>query len=148
MASNPLVQQGTLNRLRGSVVIPGFPQLNVTAPFLGKEMINMALEGDVTKYIDTATGAVTSPEPYMRGSVEVHLLKTQNLSSQYKAQLELSSLIGGFTVYGDTVVHPPYNFFNGSIMGVRVAPFAGEDPGYLVTLGGLYYINSALFGAS
>ena len=45
------VQQGTLNRLRGSLTIPDLPELNVTAPFLGKEGIAMSFEGNSTVYI-------------------------------------------------------------------------------------------------
>ena len=42
----PLIQQGTLNRLRGSVVYSTNATLNVTAPYLAREAISIAFEGD------------------------------------------------------------------------------------------------------
>src|ERR1700722_15846993 len=101
MAANPLVPQGTLNLLRGSVVVTNFPSLNITAPFLGKAGIRLTFEGDTTLYIDTMTGAVTSPQPYLRVTVEADLLKTQNLATLYKQQQELLSTIGDLVVYSD-----------------------------------------------
>ena len=41
MAGNPLIDQGVLNRIRGSVQWADFPGLNVTAPFLDREGINL-----------------------------------------------------------------------------------------------------------
>lgn len=145
MAANPLVAQGTLNRLRGSVVVTQIPQLNVTAPFLGREGISLGLEGNTTTYIDTMTGAVTSPEPYQRATVKVHLLKTQSLSALYKAQMELISTIGDIVVTPDTLSLPTYSFTNCSIMSIDELTFNGENAGFTINLGGVYYINSALW---
>lgn len=147
MAGNPLVAQGVLNRLRASVVVPAFPQLNVTPAFLGKEMIGITLEGNTSTYIDTATGAVVSPEPYQRVSVTLHLLRTQFLADLYKLQQESSSFIGDVTVRPDSSVLSPYQFNNCSIMSTPEQKFDGTDPGYRVTIGGVYYINASLWGA-
>ena len=87
--ANPLVAQGTLNRILGSVVWPSFSALNVTSSFLGKQGIRLALEGESTLFIPTMTGAVTSPEPYMMIGLTINLLKTQSLAAQYKSQLKL-----------------------------------------------------------
>lgn len=147
MAANPLVNQGTLNRIRGSVVIPNFANLNVTAPFLHKEGISLALDGESTTYLPTMTGATTSPEPYMMVTCTIGLLKTQSLSAQYKAQMELLSTIGPFTVYPDVSSGlPTYSIQNGSISSVREMKFNGEDNGWMVLLRGYYVINNALFG--
>jgi hypothetical protein len=143
--SNPLISLGSLNRLRGSVVIPTYPNLNVTASYLGRQGIGLSLEGDSTGMIPAMTGAVTSPEPYMMVNVTLALLRTQNLATQYKAQLELNSLIGAFTVIPDATVHPNYQVSNAALQSVREMSFAGEDPVWMVTLRGTYYINSALW---
>lgn len=143
---NPLLSQGTLNRIVGSVIVPSFPVLNVTAPFLGKEGIRLALEGESTKYIPTMTGAVTSPEPYMMIRLTINLLKTQSLSALYKAQMETLALVGDIAVNPDvTLGLPPYDLTNCAIQDVRELNFSGEDAGFVVTLGGYYYINVALF---
>lgn len=143
--SNPLVAQGTLNRLRGSVIWANFPVLNVTAPFLHKEGIKLALEGEATLFIDTMTGGVTSPEPYQHISVTMVLLKTQSLAGLYKAQMELSSLLGDGVVRPDSAALPPYQVTNAAIKSVRELSFNGEDAAWAVVVGGYYNINSSLF---
>ena len=143
---NPLIAQGTLNRLRASVVIPNFPSLNITAPFLGKEGIRLSLEGETTIFIPTLTGAVTSMEPYQMVSCTGHLLKSQNLAALYKAQMELLSTIGNFTVTTDASTFPAYAIQNGAIESVRELNFSGDDAGFAVTLKGYYLVNSSLYG--
>jgi hypothetical protein len=145
MAGNPQITQGTLNRLRGSVVIPNFPALNVTAPFLGRPGISIAFQGETTTSIPTMTGTVQSPMPYQMVNVTVALLKTQSLASQWEAQRQTLSLIGDITVTTDTSTLPDYTFHNCAIDNVRDLNFAGEDAGYVVTITGYYQINSSLF---
>lgn len=143
--ANPLVSQGTLNRLRASVIWPAFPALNVTAPYLGKEGIRLALEGEATTFINTMTGAVTSPEPYMMLGLTINLIKAQSLSDAYKAQMELSALLSDGTVRPDATPLSPYQIVNASIQSVRELNFSGDDAGYVVTIKGYYNINSALW---
>jgi len=145
MAANPLVDQGTLNRIRGSVVLAGFPSLNVTAPFLGKAAISIALQGESTVFIPTLTGAVTSPEPYMIAMVTVHLLKTQQLSGLYKQRMELDARVGQMQVIPDASNFPNYDFFNCAISSVREMSMAGDDAGFVVSMHGYYNVNSTLW---
>jgi len=145
MASNPLIAQGTLNRLRASVVWTSFPALNVTPPFLGREGIRLALEGESTTFINTMTGAVTSPEPYMAVSLVMNLLKTQALAGAYKAQMEFNALLGDGTVRPDSATLPPYGIINCAIQSVRELNFSGEDAGFAVTVRGYYPVNADLF---
>lgn len=145
MASNPLIDQGNLNRLIGSVLFPRFPGLNVTAPFLGKAGISLAFEGDATTQIETMTGAVNSPEPYQRCSVTINLLKTQPLASVYKSQIEAFTVLGPATIKPDTAAHPSYKLQNVSIKGFRDLNMSGEDPVLAVALQGYYIINNDLW---
>lgn len=145
MATNPNIAQGTLNRLRGSVVVTDFPALNITAPFLGRGGISISFEGETTTFINTNTGAVTSPEPYQATTVTVNLLKTQGLAAQYEAQRQTLSTIGDITVVSDATTLPAYNITNCAILNVRELSFNGEDAGYVVTLHGYYSINNALW---
>ena len=48
MAGNPQVAQGTLNKVRSSVIVTGDNTLNVTAPFLGRNMVSVAFQGDAS----------------------------------------------------------------------------------------------------
>lgn len=144
---NPLVQQGTLNRLRGSVVVADFPSLNVTAPYLGEAGISLALEGETTAFINTMTGAVTSPEPYMLASCVVNVLKTQALSDLYKQQMEADARIGQITVRPDTSTLGSYVLVNCAIESVAPMTFNGRDAGFAVTIKGYYNVNSNLWNA-
>jgi hypothetical protein len=145
MPGNPQIPLGTLNRLRGSIVVPANTALNVTAPYLGKEGIRLGLDGDATVYLPAMAGAVTSPEPYMMATILVHLLKTQNLASIYKQQMETMTLIGDVTITPDTAALDPYNITNCAISSVAELNFSGDDAGWNVTLRGYYLINSALW---
>ena len=145
MAGNPLIDQGVLNRLRGSVVWTDHPELNVTAPYLDKEGINLRLSGEASTQHGTMTGIVQSPEPYMPVSVVIALLKTQSLSDRYKSQMEALSLIGSGTVYPDVTAGglSQYQLQNMSIQNVGELLFNGTTPIYAVTCSGYYVINNS-----
>lgn len=145
--ANPLVDQGSLNRIRGSLSWVGFPALNVTAPYLGADGISLALEGGSTVFLPTMTGAVTSREPYMMISVTSHLLKTQALCDAYKTQMELNALLGNGTVRPDVVGGGigPYDIVNCAIESVRELSFSGRSAEWVVVCRGYYLVNSSLF---
>jgi len=143
---NPLVDQGVLNRLLGSVTWNNFPALNVTASYLDKEGINLRLEGDASLQHGTMTGLVQSPEPYMAISVIIALLKTQKLSNNYKTQMEASSLLGPGTVFPDVSTGlSQYQLQNMSIQSVGELLLNGTTPIYAVTCRGFYIVNNALW---
>lgn len=143
--ANPLIAQGTLNRLRGSIVWQDNPQLNVTASFLGEAGIGLRMAGPVTTRINTMTGSVTSPEPYAPIVLTLNLLRTQSLADLYKQQMELLSTIGGATFRPDAKTLSPYVLFNCSIDDVGELTVNGKDAGYVVTCGGYWLINSQLW---
>ena len=147
-SGNPLVPQGTLNRVRATFQCVATPALNVTAPFLGKEGLSLALEGETTLYIPTMTGAVTSPEPYMMVTVNLHLLKTQGLAATYKSQMENLSTIGDCVITPDASTLPTYSLVNCAIESVTEMPMNGTDAGFNVRIRGYYITNNALFNAA
>ncbi len=143
---NPLVDQGILNRIKGNVTWNNFPGLNVTAPFLDKEGINLRKEGEASAQHGTMTGITQSPEPYMPVSLVIALLKTQSLSDDYKSQMEDSVLLGQGTVYPDvTTGLTPYLLYNMSIQSVGELLFNGTTPIFAVTCRGYWPINNSLF---
>jgi hypothetical protein len=145
--ANPQIQQGTLNRLLASVVYANYQQLNVTASYLAKEAISLAFDGDTSQLIGTLTGAVTSPEPYIYGTVTMHLLRTQGLANAYKQQIELNTTLGSVTVYPDSVALSPFELNNCVLQSVQEVAFDGTQAGLIVRLRGIYSINAALFAA-
>ena len=143
--ANPIVPQGTLNRLRGSVTIPSNTGLNITASYLGKDGISMSFDGAANTAIDTMTGIVQSPEPYQRVTVAIHLLKSQALADLWKGQIESNVLLGDITVKTDAKNLSPYQLSNCAVMNVNPLKFDGTDAGWIVALTGIYYINSDLW---
>jgi len=151
MPGNPLVPQGNLNRVLGSVYWTDHPELNVTAPYLGKAGISISFDGEATTFINTMTGQVQSPEPYQPILITMALLKTQNLAALYEKQRQTNTFLGNGQVYPDVSQAsggvPIYPVNNCAIRNIRELSFAGEDAGFVVTIGGYYLINSALFNA-
>lgn len=143
--ANNLTAQGTINKLRASIVLTDNPQLNITAAYLTKEGISIALEGESTTVLNTLTGFTTSPEPYQIARVTVRLVKAIPLADAWKRQMETSTLIGDFTVRPDAASLSPYQLSNGVINDVAPMSFAGNEAQFTVTLVGIYYINANLF---
>ena len=146
MAGNPLITQGTLNRLRGSVVYSNNATLNVTAPYLAREAISVSFDGDAGMLIPTLTGGVTSPEPYQMANITINLIKSQALANVYKTQIETNVNVGDVSVISDSATLGDYQFTNCVIRGVRDVTFDGNVAGFVVTLTGVYSVNSALWG--
>ena len=141
-----------LNRIRGSVVVATYPQLTVTAPFLGKEGISFQLEGEANTLIPTMAGAVTSPEPYQFATITMHLLKTQTLSAAYQAQMLLTTNLNVVTVYPDTDNGflstggiNPYVLNNAVISGVQEMSFNGTNAEMIVRIRGTVNQNLAIW---
>lgn len=143
---NPLIEQGIINRILGSVTWASFPGLNVTAPFLDKDGITLRKEGEASLQHGTMTGLVQSPEPYMPVTVVIALLKTQQLSDQYKSQMESNSVLGQGTVFPDVSTGlTPYALYNMSIQSVGELIFNGTTPIFAVSCRGYWPINNSLF---
>lgn len=145
--ANPLVTQGSLNRIRASVIWNSNPTLNVTSSYLGKDGVRLALDGETVAYIGTMTGAVTSPEPYQMIRLTMHLLKTQGLAALYKAQMENNALLGDGVVRPDSLALPAYDIVNCAIESVPELNFSGNDAGFAVNIKGYYLVNSSLYDA-
>ena len=137
--------QGTLNKLLGSVQVIGIPGLNITPGFLSRNGIRWAFEGDATETKDTMTGIVTSPQPYRIITATCIILKTNGLAALWKAQEEISSLIGDCALVPDTTALPPYPMLNASILGVDALTADVSDVGYPLRLRGYYPINVSFY---
>src|SRR5579864_2586586 len=94
------IAQGQLNRIRAAInwTDPGLHDLNISAPYLGKEGIRMAFEGNATDYFPTMIGAVPSPVPYQICTVTVNLLKTQAFGANYQLRFTTNTIMGDMTI--------------------------------------------------
>lgn len=145
MAQSPNVPQGTLNRIRASVMIPAFPELNITAPFLGRPGISVSRNGPITTSLPTMTGAVQSPEPYQPVRISAALIKAQNLAALWQQQEQVNSLLGSVIVRPDATPLAPYSYTNCALENVDEMRFNGETEAYVIHLTGYYLINSSLW---
>lgn len=147
LGSNPLVQLGSLNRLRGSLQFPNFPQYNIIAAYVGREGFDLTIQGETTQYLDQLAGAVTSPEPFQQIELTVHLVRTLALAQSFQQVQLTNSLLGDMTFRTDA--SPPsvsiYQFSNCSVKNVRALKANGTDASYSVMFGGVWYINANLF---
>lgn len=143
--ANPLIAQGSLNKLLANVVYAEFPELNVISSFLTKEGISLSLEGDASLLIGTMTAAVPSPEPYQMCTVTMHILRTQGMGTVYKQQFETNTLMGSVSVIPDTSALEPYELISCVLKSVAPLNMNGTDAGFVVTLQGIYQINADMF---
>jgi hypothetical protein len=146
-AINPLAQQGSLNKVRGSIVIALNPALNVTAPYMSKGMFSIGFEGNMTEQIETATGVVNSPEPYVMVTIMVDLLRTQSLSYAWLAQAMATTDIGPVVAYTDSSAFPTIPLDNCVMRIIDPGKMDGNDPTVKLTIRGVFYINALLWAA-
>lgn len=140
--ANPNVPQGVLNRLRASLIIPAFPALNVTPSFLMPEAIQTSFQGALTTNLQTMTGVVASPEPYVLGRSMVHLIKAQALAEAWRQQMEADCRLGDITVRPDSVAVSPFEIGNVSIVALEQLSFGGRDAGFVVAIEGTWNVNA------
>jgi hypothetical protein len=148
MAANPLIQLGSLNRLRGSVLFDAFPSLDVNAQNMTKEAIKLGIDGDMTQFLAAMAGAVTSPEPWMMFSFSVGIVKTVALAALYKAAWENDTRLGNCSIRLDTAAIPPFDVVNAAIEGVDGLDSGGTNPAFTVRFKSTYYVNNAMWNAA
>lgn len=145
MANPPIVTQGVLNRVRCSVVIPSDPSLNITAPYMGKSFARIEFEGDFVPQIETATGAVNAPEPYVMATITVGLLRPQALANSWLTQAQTNGGLGSVTIHSDTSAFQPITLTTAVIRHLDPGAYDGTDPIVRLTIRGTYNINSDLW---
>ena len=143
--ANPLVPQGTLNKIRAAGLVIDLPELNFSASYLAPEGITLSFEGDASAYLPTMTGAVPSPNPYMMANIQARLLKTQALSNAWKTQMEADTSIGDVSLVTDASTLSNYYLSNCTLLNVQELSFAGSSPDFVINIRGIYYVNSSLF---
>lgn len=146
MANAPLIAQGTLNRVRVSVVVSSFPTLNITSPYMGKSFAHIEFSGDWVQQIPTATDVVNSPEPYIMGTITVGLLRSQALASAWLTQVQTDTgILGTVTIYSDTSAFAPISLDSTVVKSIEPGAYDGTDPIVKLTLTGVYQINQSLW---
>lgn len=145
MAANPMIVQGTLNRVLASVIVPSIPTLNITSSNMGKNLLSMEFDEDFTAQIGTATGVVNSPAPYVMSTVNISLLRSQSLSDSWIAQAISTAIIGQIIIVSDTSTFSKKTLNNTSIIKATPGRMDGTDPIVELHLRGVFYLNNNLW---
>lgn len=143
--ANPYITAGPLNRVRTHIVIPNMPTLNVTPENMGKSFASIEFEGDWTTQIETGTGVVNSPEPYVMATISCGLLRSSALAAAWLFQGLGTTIMGDVTIYPDTSVFPPIVLNSVAIRQLQPGRFDGTDPVVALTLRGTMNINQNLW---
>lgn len=149
MAINPTPRraaQGTLNRLLTQLTLSNFPSLNVSAENMTEDFMRANFSGAPTLQIQTGTGLVNSPAPYIMGSFSFSLLRTQSLASAWLEQLQNGSVLGSATGYSDSSVFNSITLDDAAITEFDPGAWNGTTPVVAVTITGIYYTNNNLWG--
>lgn len=142
---NPLINQGVLNRVRGSIKFDEHPELNVTASYLTQDGIDIAFQGDAGVLLPTMTGGVSSPQPYQMVEFRVHMARSQTLAQLYKNQIEKNTFLGHAKVFTDSSVLGDFEIRQATIRGMQDFSPNGRDPGLIISIFGIYDVNSDMW---
>lgn len=145
MATNPNLFPSNLNRIRGTILVPGNATLNITAPFLGKEGIVIAPQSAVVTQMQGMTTVVNSEEPYQIVQVTAAIMKSLALSASYLNQIKNSPTIGTITITPDTAVMDSFTLYNVAITNWSQISMAGLQPDFTVTFQGQFNTSNDLW---
>lgn len=143
--TNPLVAQGTLNRVRCSVIVPGDTALNIDSSYMGKSFATITFDGSFAGQIETGTGVVNSPEPYVMSTISVGLLRTQALSNAWLVQSKKNSDIGQVIIHSDSAAFTPISLATCVINMIEPGVYDGTDPVVKLAIKGVFYLNEDLW---
>jgi hypothetical protein len=145
MATNPNLFPSNLNRIRGSVLVPGNSSLNITASYLGKEGIVIAPQSPVVTQMQGLATIVNSEEPYQLVQVTAMVMKSLALSAAYINQIQQSPTIGTITVTPDTSVLPQFTLYNCAIVNWNQISMAGTQPDFAIVFQGQWNVSNDLW---
>jgi len=143
--ANPNLIPSPLNRVRANVSIPAYPDLNVTASYLGAEGISVSFQGNVATQLMGLTSTINSEEPYVPSQIRISLIKSLALSSQWISQIQNSPSLGTVTVQSDTAQFPAITFYNCVITNIGDVSMAGKQAEFQITVSGYWSVSNDLW---
>lgn len=143
--ANPNIIPAPLNRVRANVNIPSAQNLNVTAPYLGEDGISATFAGDVATQLMGLVSTVNSEEPYVVSQININLIKSLALATQWMQRIQDSPSLGSVTIISDTATFPSLTFYNCVITKVGDVSMAGKQAQFQITISGYWAISNDLF---
>lgn len=142
---NPLVNQGFLNRVRGSVSVTDDADLNVTASYLGTDAISLRPDTSAADVIPTLTGTVGSQAPYQQVTLTVHMLRTQALAARWQNRFAEDTSLGEIVVTPDATTFNSYTVLNAYLTNFQEIAITGRDPGFVAIISGYIVTNNTMW---
>ena len=143
--ANPLINLGTLNRVRASVVFPSFTALNITSSQMGRRFVSLTFDEDFVQQIQQGVGIINSPEPYVMATVTCDVLRTLPLAQAFISQLEQTAVLGTVYVHSDTSTFPKRTVYNASVLKADPGAYDGINSVLALTIRGVFYPNNTLW---
>lgn len=142
---NPLINQGVLNRVRASIKFVQFPELNISAPYLTQDAINISFQGDAGVLLPTLTGGVSSPNPFQMIQMQIHLVRSQSMGQLFKNQIEKNTTLGDAKIYSDSTTLGDFSIRQATIRSAQDLSVSGRDPAFVVEVFGIYDVNADMW---
>lgn len=138
---------GLLNRALTQVVFSDYPALNASIDNMSSGFMHVTFEGAPTLQIGTGTSIVNSPNPYVMGSLQLNILRTQALATTWLRQMQSNSVLGNLTGYPDAAPFDPITLENSSITAFDPGAWDGQNPTVAITITGLFFTNNDMWAS-
>ncbi|MOA14262.1 hypothetical protein D3C78_1343520 [compost metagenome] len=73
------------------------------------------------------------------------MVRSQGMAQLFKNQIELDTLLGDAKVYSDSSTLGDFSIRSATIRSAGDVSFSGRDPAFLVSVFGIYDVNSAMW---
>jgi len=148
MAISQNTNLGTINRLRGSITLPSFNALAITANCLTEEGIMIEPQDGGGDLLRQMTGAVVSLRPYALVRVSFGVLRTLSIGAAWYNQWLANSAVGDLHITPVTSVFPTIYISNSIISSVGRIAENGQTADIPMVLTGTLIVNSDLWSAT
>lgn len=148
MAVTSNASQGMLNRLRGSIIVPSNSALNVTSDFLTPDGIEIRPDGNMTDFLDTMTGRVSSQASKQTINITINLVRSHSLATAYHNQILKDTALGEVSIISDSSAMPRRTIRNCHIVSRPQEILNGTQVKWSIMLSGYEVINSDLWEAA
>ena len=128
------------------MVVISDPTLNISADDLGKDMIRISPQGDVTDILETATGVIGSPAPYIKVAISFTLNKTSSVCQRYLNKMFDNTQFNNLVLNTDSSTLAKIVVQNAFMSAWSEASFSGLEPGIGFTVTGFVPVNNSMFG--
>jgi hypothetical protein len=143
--SNRKSDGGLLNKVWTSMVVVDYPELSVFSSDMGEEQITLTYEEQLTKMLNNATSRTAAPSVIIPVTIEVHIVKTNNISALYENLTDNLAKIGRVVLTSDAMNEQKQTVINCWVQSIGNRKFNATESSRVITIGGIIEKNNALF---